>query len=104
MNSRSFSSLALSSKLPTYSAAFRPEGFDLVTRVHRSSSSSESKGFSWRADGRDVFASGGAGCVRVWPCVLLLSTSASRVLVPDPLSRVASPVQPEEWLYASASS
>ena len=66
MNSRSFSSLALSSKVPTYSAAFRSEGFDLVTRVHRSSSSSDSKGFSWRADayGRDVFASGGAGCVR----------------------------------------
>ena len=72
MNSRSFSSLTLSSKLPTYSAAFRPEGFDLVTRVHRSSWSSDSKGFSWRADGRDVFAWGDAGCVRAWPYVLLL--------------------------------
>ena len=58
MTSRSFSSLVLSSKLPTYSAAFRLEGFDLGTNVHSSSSSADSKGFSWRADGRDVFASG----------------------------------------------
>ena len=52
MYSLSCSSDVLSSRLPTYTADFLSVGFDLVTRDHRSSSSSSGRGCtSFRATG-----------------------------------------------------